>query len=74
MCNPLRHPRQPDAAAMHALQVARLTAERDDARATAARLAGVVDALRIELQQAENNYKFALRMYCDNAPRGGKHQ
>jgi hypothetical protein len=74
MRNPFRHPRQPDAATMHALQVARLAAERDNARATAARLAGEVDALRIELQQAENNYKFALRMYCDNAPRGGKHQ
>jgi hypothetical protein len=74
MRNPFRHPRQPDAAAMHAQQVARLTAELDAARATIARQVGEIAALTMELERAQGNYQFHFAEYRRNCNAGGKHQ
>ena len=72
--NLLRRPRQPDATAMHALQVETLHAQLSNALATVTHMQRELEALRVQLQRAENDYLFMCGMYRENCPKEGKHQ
>ena len=74
MHNPFRRPRQPDAAAMHALQVRRLQAELDAARLTVAALRADIEQWQCECAKAVEAQVFYYQAYCDNCRKEGKHQ